>query len=305
MDIQISKGESVVLLVTPLDTRGQGWLMTSDIRKVILTIRESETAEALLELYGTVEAIGESVDNPGKLAVLIHTEDTKDLPVGEYWYDVTMIKTGHWFDINEYNGLYVKVDYGKIKDINDNWVEIEEGWIELPDDTVNFLQITKTGEYKITTGDYEKVEGVYVNYNLYRIITVDGAIADVYPYGDWFVEGTHTGLSFVYGAGKVLNSNNELIDVDAGSITLKPNITNYIEVDNTGTVSSNITRFSAGKNPLYKAKTGASDITDVIKQENSFILDDRGIYVRGDSYIPSVKSKVSIIWTPTVISGEE
>ena len=133
--------------------------MTSDIRKVILTIKESEEAIApILTLYGTVEYIGDSVDNPGKLAVLIHTEDTKDLPVGEYWYDITMIKTGHWFDINEHKGLYVKVDYGKIKDVNDKWLEVEEGWIELTNDTVNFLQITKEGIYKITTENYEKDE---------------------------------------------------------------------------------------------------------------------------------------------------
>ena len=286
--------------MTPLDTRGQGWLLTSDIRKVILTIKESEEATSpILTLYGTVEYIGESVDNPGKLAVLVHTEDTKDLPVGEYWYDVTMIKTGHWFDINEYEGLYVKVDYGRIKDADDKWLEIEEGWVELTDNTVNFLQITKTGEYKITVGDYEKEGDVYKNYNLFRIITVDGKIADIYPYDDWFKQGTHSGLSFVYEAGKVLNSSNELVDVAGGSITLKANITNFIEVSADGVVSSNITRFSTGKYPLYTAKTGADSIVEVVRQENAFILDDRGVFVRGDSYIPSVKAKVSIIWSPT------
>ena len=301
MDIQIAKGETVVLLVTPIDTRGRGWLLSSDIRRVILTFRETEDAPALLELNGTVEAIGESVDNPGKLAVLIHTEDSKGLAAGEYWYDVTMIKTGHWFDINEYVGLYAKVDFGRIKDADNNWLDVEEGWIELLDDKVNFLQVTKTGEYKITELDYEKDGEDYVNYNLFRIVTVSGEIADVFPFGNWFAEGTHSGLDFYYEAGKVLDESNVLQDVIAGNLTLKPSITNYIEVASDGTVSSNITRFTAGKYPLYKVVTDADSITSVTKQEMIFMLDDRNILVRGDSYIPSVKAKVTVIWTPTKV----
>ncbi len=301
MDIQIAKGETVVLLVTPLDTRGQGWLLSEDIRQVILTFRETEDAEALLVLYGTVEAIGESVDNPGKLAVLIYTDDTRAKPVGDYWYDVTMIKTGHWFDINEYEGLYCKIDFGRIRDADDEWLDVEEGWLELTDNTTNFVQVCKDGTYKVTEGDYEKAgdPAAYVNYNLFRIVTIDGEIADVFPFADWFDEGEHDGLDFYYGAGKVLDSSNVLQDVLAGSITLKPNITNYIEVAQNGTVSSNITRFTTDRYPLYKVVTDADSITDVERQENAFILDDRGQYVRGDSYIPSVKAKVSIIWTPT------
>jgi len=301
MDIQIAKGETVVLLVTPIDTRGQGWLLSSDIRRVILTFRETEDAPALLELNGTVEAIGESVDNPGKLAVLIHTEDSKGLAAGEYWYDVTMIKTGHWFDINEYVGLYAKVDFGRIKDADNNWLDVEEGWIELLDDKVNFLQVTKTGEYKITELDYEKDGETYVNYNLFRIVTVGGEIADVFPFGNWFAEGTHSGLDFYYEAGKVLDESNILQDVIAGNLTLKPSITNYIEVAPDGTVSNNITRFTTGRYPLYKVVTDADSITSVTRQEMAFILDDRNILVRGDSYIPSVKAKVTVIWTPTKV----
>lgn len=301
MDIQIAKGETVILLVTPLDTRGQGWLLSSDIRRVILTFRETEEAPALLILYGTVEAIGESVDNPGKLAVLIHTEDSKGLAAGEYWYDVTMIKTGHWFDINEYVGLYAKVDFGRIKDADNNWLDVEEGWIELLDDKVNFLQVTKTGEYKITELDYEKDGETYVNYNLFRIVTVGGEIADVFPFGNWFAEGTHSGLDFYYEVGKVLDESNILQDVIAGNLTLKPSITNYIEVAPDGTVSNNITRFTTGRYPLYKVVTDADSITSVTRQEMAFILDDRNILVRGDSYIPSVKAKVTVIWTPTKV----
>ncbi len=303
MDIQLVVGETVILLITPLDTRGQGWLLTDDIYKVIFTIREEKDSAVILTLEGVVEAKGQTVDNSGKLAVLVHSEDTKSLPIGEYFYDVVMIKKGHWFDIESYDGLYLKIGYGRIKDTTGKlWIEIDRGWVELIDNTVNFVQITKTGEYKITTDDYEKNgEGNYVNYNLYRIITVDEGVADIYPYNDWFTEGTHSGLDFYYKAGKVLDSNNVLQDVPEGYITLKPNITNYIEIDKEGVISSNITRFSNGKYPLYKIETDEDGIITVEKQENSFILDDRAKFVRGDSYIPSVKANVSIIWTPTKV----
>lgn len=303
MDIQLVVGETVILLITPLDTRGQGWLLTDDIYRVILTIRETKESAVILTLDGVVEAKGQTVDNSGKLAVLVHSEDTKDLPVGEYFYDVVMVKKGHWFDIEDYDGLYLEIGYGKIK--AGAWKEIERGWIELTDDTVNFVQITKTGEYKITTGDYEKDgEGNYINDNLYRIITVEGSVADVYPYSDWFKAGTHSGLDFYYEAGKVLDSSNVLQDVSAGHITLKPSRTNYIEIDSAGVITSIITRFSSGRYPLYEVETSEDSITTVAKQENNFVFDDRAKSIRGDSYIPSVKANVSVIWTPTKVEED-
>jgi hypothetical protein len=301
MDITLFIGETVVLLIDPRDTRDQGWIFSSDVSDVIFTIRETEDGDALLTLHGEVEKVGESVDDPGKVAVLIHSADTKDLADGEYWYDVTIVKTGHWFDITEYEGLYAKVDYGKIKDVNDVWMEIEEGWIELTDDTTNFLQITKAGAYKITADDYQLSGDDYVNYNLCRIITLNGVICDVFPFDDWFEEGSHSGLDFYYEAGYVLDVDNILQTVSGDHITLKDDITNFIEVAADGTVSSNITRFTAGSYPLYTAVTAASAITTVTKQENSFIFDDRDQFVRGDTYTPSVKSNVTITWTPTQV----
>jgi hypothetical protein len=304
IDLQICKGETVILLVTPLDTRGQGWLLSEDIKQVILTLRETEDAEALLVLYGTVETIGESVDNPGKLAVLIHTEDTKDLPVGEYWYDVTIIKTGHWFDIaedeldsvNEYAGLYLPIGYGKIKDVADEWLEVESGWLELTDNATNYVSIDKSGNYHVRTDDYEAD-----TYPLYNVITLDNFIVSEFPWNTWFEydEYFSLGLDFVYKEGKYVDANYQLQDKNSGYVTLKPAATNYIEIDTSGNITSNITRFSSDKYPLYKVVTDNTGIESVEVQSSGLILDGRGKFVRGDSYIPSVKAKASIIWTPT------
>ena len=119
----------------------------------------------------------------------------------------------------------------------------------------------------------------------------------------------HSGLNFVYEAGKVLDMSNILQDVSAGFVTLKPDITNYIEVSPGGIVSANITRFTNGSYPLYIVKTEGNSIEgehieEVTRQSNRFILDDRRQFVRGDSYIPSVKAKANIIWTPTKAEEE-
>ena len=304
MDITLYKGETVVLLCDPRDTRNQGWILSSDVTDVIFTIRETEAGDAILQLHGEVEKIGESVDDPGTVAVVVHTIDTKDIPVGEYWYDITIITQGHWFDIADYDGLYVKLDYGKVKNENDEWLEVEEGWIELTDDTTNFLQVCKDGTYKITASDYETDSEGYVNYPLCRIVTKDGEVIDVMPYSTWFAEGVHSGLTFAYGAGYVLNASDVLTAVNAGTVTLKADITNYVEVSPSGTVSANITRFTEGSYPLYEVVTETTsdgyDLTATAQSTDMLDeLDDRSIYVRGDMYTPSVKSKCTITWTPT------
>jgi len=309
-DLYIAKGETFVLLIDPRDTRDKGWLLSGDVRDVILTIRETENSAVILQLHGQVEKVGTSVDDPGILSVLVYSDDTVDLPAGDYWFDVTLIMTGHWFDVVDYDGLYLTLDYGRIKDADGEWLEVESGVVELTDNAVNFVQVTKAGAYKVTTTDYEREsssiegEGAYVNYNLYRIVTLAGEVVDVFPFGDWFDEGAYSGLNFVYEAGKVLDDDNVLQTVNAGTIALRPNILNYIEVDNDGVVSANVQGFTTGKRPLYTALTATDSIdgdviTTVVKQENTFILDDRDQFVRGDTYTPSLKAEVTVTWTPT------
>lgn len=305
MDITLYVGETVVLLCDPRDTRDQGWILSDDVVDVIFTIRETEEGEAILQLHGEVEKVGASVDDPGTVAVVVHTVDTKALPTGEYYYDITLITKGHWFDIDEHEGLYAKVDYGKVKDANE-WLEVEEGWVELTDDTTNFLQVTDSGDFEVTESDYETDSEGYANYNLYRIVTKDGEVIDTFPYSTWFAEGTHSGLDFYYEAGYVLNASNVLTAVNTGHITLKADITNYVEVSPAGVVSSNITKFTEGSYPLYTVVTETTstgyDLTATAQSTNMITeLDDRSIYVRGDMYTPSVKSKCTITWTPTEV----
>lgn len=96
---------------------------------------------------------------------------------------------------------------------------------------------------------------------------------------DPFAPGTHSGLDFAYGAGKVRNDN-AVTHVVAGDITLADDTDNYIEVDaTTGVVSTNTTGYTAGKLPLYKVTTVSGEITEV--------RDDRCFFsVGGASPVP-------------------
>lgn len=90
------------------------------------------------------------------------------------------------------------------------------------------------------------------------------AILKTYPEAsDPFKAGTHSGLDFAYGAGRV-RSDNTITDTVAGTVTLADDTTNYIEVDpSDGTVSDNAVGFTAGSIPLYTVVTAASAISTV------------------------------------------
>lgn len=67
---------------------------------------------------------------------------------------------------------------------------------------------------------------------------------------------SHTGLNFYYRNGRVQNGTTTT-NVAAGYVTLTDNQTNYIEVNLSGTVSANITGFTAGSIPLYTVVTSS------------------------------------------------
>ena len=316
MDTYIVKGEEIIWLIDPRDIRDKGWLLLTGVRDVILTIREAEDSEPLLTLHGTVEYMGTSVDDPAKLAVHIHTQDTYKLSTGIFWYDITIIRTGHWFDIdtddfdfiNEYAGLYMSIGYGRIKKAEDGvWIEIEKGWVQLTDNATNCIQVTEEGLYIISLDDFVKEGEVYLYHPLYKVITLDGRILDYFPHSDWleYDEEASIGLEFVYKAGKYVDANYNLQDVEGGSIILKPFIKTFIEIDTDGVVSSNITRFTEGAYPLYTVETDGDNITSYVKQETGLILDSRHEFVRGDGRTPSVKAQVEVMWTPTQIEEDE
>jgi hypothetical protein len=81
-----------------------------------------------------------------------------------------------------------------------------------------------------------------------------------------------TGLTYGYLAGRVRTSTT-LIDVAAGTITLPASSTNYVEVDASGTVSSNTTGWTAGSIPLAIVPTSAGSIqTGNITDERAWLI---------------------------------
>lgn len=69
-----------------------------------------------------------------------------------------------------------------------------------------------------------------------------------------------TALTWGYYGGK-LTVDGVLTTKANGTVALTASQTNYVEVDRTGAVSTNITGFTAGRTPLYQIVTGASTVT--------------------------------------------
>lgn len=79
---------------------------------------------------------------------------------------------------------------------------------------------------------------------------------------DPFKPKAHSGLNFYYDKG-VVRADNVVEPVVAGSVALKDDAVNYIEVAMDGTVSSNTTDYTSGSVPLYKVTTASGVITEV------------------------------------------
>lgn len=70
------------------------------------------------------------------------------------------------------------------------------------------------------------------------------------------------GLSLNYAAGRV-RSDNTVVSVSASSISLTDDSTNFVEVDATGTVSSNVSGFTSGRVPIGTVVTAGGSISTV------------------------------------------
>lgn len=79
---------------------------------------------------------------------------------------------------------------------------------------------------------------------------------------DPFKQGSHSGLTFVYGLG-VVRADNVVVKVVAGSISLTDDATNYIEVATNGIVSNNTSGYTSGQIPLFTVITASGVITGV------------------------------------------
>lgn len=103
-------------------------------------------------------------------------------------------------------------------------------------------------------------------------ITASAADIDAACLGGYlFAVGTHSGLNFAYGAGR-FHDGSAIVTVSAGTVLLTANQTNYIEVARDGTVSANISAFTAGRLPLYTAVAGASTIGTVTNRKPLYTL---------------------------------
>ena len=79
---------------------------------------------------------------------------------------------------------------------------------------------------------------------------------------DPFKPGVHSGLDFSYGVG-IVREDNVVARVNAGTVTLADDATNYVEVTTAGVVSANTTGYTAGRIPLYKVTTSGGAIAAV------------------------------------------
>lgn len=103
------------------------------------------------------------------------------------------------------------------------------------------------------------------------LVVHDGATAGGFPLAredrnqriiDPFKPGAHSGLNFAYGVG-IARADNAVARVDAGTVSLTDDATNYIEVTTAGVVSANTTGFTAGRIPLFTVTTASGAITAV------------------------------------------
>lgn len=79
----------------------------------------------------------------------------------------------------------------------------------------------------------------------------------------------HSGLDFAYKAGTI-RKDNAVVSVIAGAVTLADDTTNYVEIDNTGSVTANATSFTAGKLPLFEVVT-ASGAIDTVTDKRAWL----------------------------------
>ncbi len=87
---------------------------------------------------------------------------------------------------------------------------------------------------------------------------------------------TASGLGIDYEAGRVFFGGTDVISIVAGHISLPPNSTLYVYVEQPGIVSSSTTGFSSNVIPLALVVTGATSVTSVTDKRAFFILAGSG-----------------------------
>lgn len=73
---------------------------------------------------------------------------------------------------------------------------------------------------------------------------------------------TTAALNFGYTAGRIRQSDGTIVEVAAGTVALSASQTNYVEINNAGTVSKNTSGFTASSKPIRLIVTDAGSITN-------------------------------------------
>lgn len=106
-------------------------------------------------------------------------------------------------------------------------------------------------------GEANTVQGI-----LEALAAAGGGEVELPMAADPFKPGVHSGLDFSYGVG-IVREDNVVARVNAGTVTLADDATNYVEVTTAGVVSANTTGYTAGRIPLYKVTTSGGAIAAV------------------------------------------
>jgi hypothetical protein len=132
---------------------------------------------------------------------------------------------------------------------------------------VDYIRITILGDPYIQFINIPPL-GVYIHASVsMNIATVDPALVGFLEENADF----HSGLNYAFKAGRVRNGAT-VISVASGTILLTASSTNYVEVDNTGTVLANTVGFTIGAIPLALATTNATNITLVQDQRTWLVF---------------------------------
>lgn len=167
------------------------------------------------------------------------------------------------------------------------------------DGTNVVLIATASGSYTLPTASAGTLGGVKVGSGLSidgaGVLSASATNPNTLSITDFANDtGTTTGLTYGYQAG-IIRSGVTVTSVVAGTVALTASVTNYIEVDGSGTVSVNSTSFTAGRYPMATAVTNGSGITALtdkrglisVSAGSSGTAGRHAIYVSAGSISPS------------------
>lgn len=297
--ITIPVGDSRIWTQQVYDEEDRG-LALIGVHKVIMTVREEEdSADFLIQVVGTVEYEGIDETDPGVCAIEFKPEDTNDIPIGDYWYDIELLFLGHWFYQGTHSGRRFFYEYGQVglprTGKNPLWTEVDPGSVYLVDDDVNYIEVDLDGTMWATIDGFGG-SSLEDSLPLYVVYVESGVIIQDFPGTTWFAEGSHSGLDFAYDAGKVMDDTYIIHSVGADTVTLEDDTTNYIEVSKEGVVSANQNGFTKDALPLYTVVTASGAISVVTKVDDvSFVVDLRTVWTRGDRVLTSSKERFYLV----------